>query len=586
MLKRLILALGLALAVACPAAFGTWTQKNMQTGYTQGQTSSQSTAAFSNALTNPSQIWVMIVDAGGGTPYTISDTAGNSYVDAGPGVILFNSSGAWSEVFYALNTHTTASNVVKLSPASGLLNYPRIVAVEFTGGATSSPVDGGSGVGYSSKANATGGSSGANCLTATQLTPVTNGDLILAWFSNSNGSVTAGTSPIAFTDIGGGVGGESEYYIQSTAAAITPSAGDNTSSDPYAAIVVAFKPASTGNQYTRTASETNTASDTISRLASLQRTDSETNVASDAIARSQGWVRADSETNVASDAIVRKVSFGRGDTESNPASDLISRLAVFGRSDSESNIASDSLWRLTSFGRADSESNTASDAIQRGAVYGRGESESNVASDSLARLGAFGRSDSENSTASDAIARSAVYGRGDSETNSTADSLARLASFGRGDSESNTASDAVTSLETVPGTYSAALYETNTISDTVAIAQVLNRSDSESNTTSDLLTRAASFGRGDNEALSANDNLRRVLAASRGDTEALSTSASLSRIFAARRGDMETLVFSDAIVGLRNYSLTVLPRHEFAVPGQAKTGAEAGRVKSGTAPVH
>jgi hypothetical protein len=49
---------------------------------------------------------------------------------------------------------------------------------------------------------------------------------------------------------------------------------------------------------------------------------------------------------------------------------------------------------------------------------------------------------------------------------------------------------------------------------------------------------------------------------------------------------METLVFSDAIVGLRNYSLTVLPRHEFAVPGQAKTGAEAGRVKSGTAPVH
>jgi hypothetical protein len=66
---------------------------------------------------------------------------------------------------------------------------------------------------------------------------------------------------------------------------------------------------------------------------------------------------------------------------------------------------------------------------------------------------------------------------------------------------------------------------------------------------------------------------------------------------------METLVFSDAIVGLRNYSLTVLPRHEFAVPGhaksgavpgqaksgtvpgQAKTGAEAGRVKSGTAPV-
>ena len=46
MLKRLILALGPALAVARPAAFGTWTQKNMQSGYTQGQTSSNQPPPF------------------------------------------------------------------------------------------------------------------------------------------------------------------------------------------------------------------------------------------------------------------------------------------------------------------------------------------------------------------------------------------------------------------------------------------------------------------------------------------------------------------------------------------------------------
>jgi len=352
-----------------------------------------------------------------------------------------------------------------------------------------------------------------------------------------------------------------------------------------------------GTAYTATPSESNTASDTISRLAAFARTDSESTTASDAIARKVSFGRGDSESNAASDTIARKAGFGRGDSESNTPSDAIARSAVCGRGDSETNNTADSLARLAGFGRGNSESSTASDAIARSAVYGRGGSETNNTADSLARLARFGRSDSESNPASD--------------------SLVRLAAFGRADNESNPASDAVTSLETVPGTYSAALYETNTISDTVAIAQVLNRSDSESHTASDAIARLAGFGRGenesrttsdsiarsgvfgrddsetnaasdviarsgvfrrgDNETLSASDNLRRVLAASRSDAEALSTSDSLSRIFAALRGDMETLVFSDAIVGLRNYSLTVLPGHEFAVPGHAK---------SGTAPVH
>jgi len=89
--------------------------------------------------------------------------------------------------------------------------------------------------------NGVGGAGGANSLTASALTPAGNGDLIVAFFASSTGG-TAGTSPSTFTLVTSGWVQPSEYFYQPSSAAITATASDSTSSDPYAAIVVAIKP--------------------------------------------------------------------------------------------------------------------------------------------------------------------------------------------------------------------------------------------------------------------------------------------------------------------------------------------------------
>jgi hypothetical protein len=539
MLKRLILALCLALA-AMPA-WATWAQTNNKTA--SGTTNPISTAAFTNALHNPSIIIATVRITGSTNTSTPYDTAGNTYIDSGTGQIKYNSNARTIQVFYALNTSTTASDVVSLANSSGFAL--QIIAEEWTGGATSSPIDGTP----ASNPNANTGTGGGQNMTVGPTTPTSCGDLIIGAAGDSSGTptFTIGTGFTAQTVAGTRT--TVEYLVQITPAAISATWNDSVNSDDYGAIVAAFKAAS--QSCSASPSESHATSDAIARLASFGRGDSETNTASDVIARVRNVPRSDTETNIPSDAIARLAGFGRGDTETNTASDALARLASFGRGDSESNAVSDAILRSQGLSRADSESNTASDFVGRLAGFGRGDSEANPASDALARL--------------------AIYGRGDSETNIASDAIARLHGIIRADTESNTASD------------------------TIARSGVFGRVETETNTTGDSLARLASFARNDSEALSVTDNLMRVFAAIRGETEALSTSDNLGRVLAARRGDTEILAFADSIVVLRNYRLIVLPRHAFAVPGQGKTGAvpgqaktgvEAGRVKSGTVPVH
>jgi hypothetical protein len=218
-----------------------WALNNSQTGKLTGTAASLSTAAFANALHNTSTIIVAIGDGeAGNSYYTISDTAGNSYGDVGEGIVMVRYN-IWSQVFYALNTHTTASNIVTVTPSSGTLSYARIIAAEFTGGkrlqAGVNPVDR-----HSSLGNQVAGASGANNMVGPSVKTSYDGELVFAWFPCYNATAfTAGTSPNAFTDIGAGVGGESEYFVQATAGAIAPTAGGNLSSDAYAVIWAAFR---------------------------------------------------------------------------------------------------------------------------------------------------------------------------------------------------------------------------------------------------------------------------------------------------------------------------------------------------------
>lgn len=113
-----------------------------KTGLNTTFASDVSSTAFASPLSNPSIIMVAwegdaVAANGANTP---TDTAGNTYVR-----ILSKAVAATFdlEIWYALNTHTTASNIVRITDNGG--GVDSIIAVEeWTGNKTSAPTDGSS----------------------------------------------------------------------------------------------------------------------------------------------------------------------------------------------------------------------------------------------------------------------------------------------------------------------------------------------------------------------------------------------------------------------------------------------------------
>jgi len=229
--------------IAGPAANTKVSWKNTNYKYVAGTASNSvngiTLPAFTLPLT-PGSLEVCTVQLySGSTVSSLVDTGGYAYIDSGAGAVPFHSSAQYIQVFYLLNTHSTASNhpVVTFSSPS---KYAGLFCAEFTGNAPSGVVDV-----YQSAANQTTSvSGGANQLVIPSQNTVVSGDLIWAAWGTSLGYATVGTSPNAFTGFGiSNMVPLSEYFVQTTAGAIAPTAGDTgTGTEYWSGIMVAFKP--------------------------------------------------------------------------------------------------------------------------------------------------------------------------------------------------------------------------------------------------------------------------------------------------------------------------------------------------------
>jgi hypothetical protein len=218
-----------ASAAGCPS----WTLKNAQEGGTSSGGNIQTSSAFSSPLTNPSLIIVAVSNTSTGTLNTPTDTATNSYIDSGAGKVLL---GSWAfQLFYALNSHTTASNFVYMTNGANP-NHAEIWALEFTGGATSNPVDK-----YTSNANANTGSGGGQNVVVGPLTPSYSGELFVGVNNATNGLGVFTGSPWTTQEVNLSIGNEAVGAVQGTAAAFTGTWYDNANNDIYSAMMVAFK---------------------------------------------------------------------------------------------------------------------------------------------------------------------------------------------------------------------------------------------------------------------------------------------------------------------------------------------------------
>ncbi len=225
--------------VAGTGGGGGWAINNSSQRSTTGNPggTTYSASPFANPLHNPSIILVGVLNIPN-NPITVSDTAGNTYSDAGSGVIGGDSNHFYIQVFCAYNTSSISSNVVKMTSAS--FNFPRLLAVEITGAPSSSTSCANAIDAVKANANATS-TVGSNNVTTTAATTAVNGDFIFGWFGIQNGVPSAGTSPNIFTALPSPSNEWGEYFVQTSGGSIAATATDNTSSDTYAALFVALK---------------------------------------------------------------------------------------------------------------------------------------------------------------------------------------------------------------------------------------------------------------------------------------------------------------------------------------------------------
>lgn len=209
-----------------------WTQTNAQTAvFGSGSVASWNDTAFANPLTLGSIILVVLDVAGASGTLSVTDTAGNVYVDCGVGRIVYSTSGNGFQVFYALNGLSTVSNVVT-GHSTVNVTFPSIGAYEYTGQQSGNPLDSFAG----SVTNATTSGTGSDNIFTAAATPRGNGDLIFCFSSFNSGTVTAGTnfSGDRLTNPA------AEHLVQSVAANIAGTFSNNTNAVPYAAIVLAL----------------------------------------------------------------------------------------------------------------------------------------------------------------------------------------------------------------------------------------------------------------------------------------------------------------------------------------------------------
>jgi hypothetical protein len=193
-------------------------------------------------FTNPLTPGSVILSGGSNSnnnTISVADTATNTYADAGAGAVTaINGSATVAEIFCASNTFSTASNTVTLTAATST-NYPRMFAVEIVGAKSCTSIEAATKSANNSSTSGTG--------TGNVYTPIApnaiNNDLIFGFTLVYNGVNSAGSG---FTAIQRFLSNQvlTEYKVQGIAGSTNAVSNDNTSADPFAAFMVALKPAS------------------------------------------------------------------------------------------------------------------------------------------------------------------------------------------------------------------------------------------------------------------------------------------------------------------------------------------------------
>lgn len=176
--------------------------------------------------------------------------------------------------------------------------------------------------------------------------------------------------------------------------------------------------------FTRALVDAFTGSDAVAKLGAYTRSVADSTGLSDAVARIQGWVRSVSDAGTYSDAVGRLLGMSRSVADAGSFSDVVATDKVLFRAISDALSAADAIKKSLSFKIVDSL--TSSDAVQRSVGLYRALTDSSTYSDALAKTGAFTRSVADSATSSDAVARVVGIYRAVTDSSTYSDSMTYL----------------------------------------------------------------------------------------------------------------------------------------------------------------
>ena len=167
------------------------------------------------------------------TSISCSDSANGSYTDSGAGLKAANT--VYIQAFYRNSIASASANsntiTATLSGGSGL-NFPAVYVLEFSGQATSSPID------------ATNTGTGNNTAASMSLTTGNANDAVVDCFVNANNGWNGAGTGFTNALLDGNFGNISDYKIVSSTGTYTDTPSSLSSSEIWSGIILGIKAAS------------------------------------------------------------------------------------------------------------------------------------------------------------------------------------------------------------------------------------------------------------------------------------------------------------------------------------------------------
>lgn len=291
------------------------------------------------------------------------------------------------------------------------------------------------------------------------------------------------------------------------------------------------------------------------------------------------WTRTASDTVTFTDSTARVFTAGRTGADTVTITDAASRVFTAGRTASDTVTFTDAATRIGTLVRTAADTVTHSDAATRIGTFLRTAADTVTFTDAAAALRQFVRTAADTVTFSDAATRLGTFTRTAADSVTHTDAATRVVSAVRTAADTVTHSDAATRLATLARTAA----DTVSVSDVAAALRQFVRTAGDTVSFTDAASRVATLARTAAQTVTFTDAATRALSVARTAADTVSVTDAATRVLTAVRAVSDAVSFTDAVSYIKSTTETVIGGVAGSIgSGLARIGLLMGRSQPGS----